>query len=87
VRGNRHQRGYGKEWDRKRKRILERDEGLCVPCRKADRVSLARQVDHIVQKASGGSDDDSNLQSICTDCHEAKTAVESQGLVWDGPAR
>ncbi len=77
VRGNRHQRGYGTEWDRRRKRILARDDGLCQPCLGRDLITMATQVDHIVQKASGGSEEDENLQSICGDCHKAKTARES----------
>jgi 5-methylcytosine-specific restriction protein A len=76
YRGNRHQRGYGTEWEHKRKRILARDEGLCVPCRKEGIITLAREVDHIVAKARGGSDDDDNLQSICRPCHKTKTARE-----------
>ena len=35
-------------------------------------VSL--EVDHIIAEADGGSDDDSNLQTLCNQCHEAKTS-------------
>lgn len=76
-RGSRHARGYGAKWVRLRARILERDNGLCQPCRKVGRVTAARHVDHIVAKAEGGTDDESNLQSICPTCHAAKTADES----------
>ena len=79
VRGNRHQRDYGYEWEKKRARILKRDEGLCQPCLRMDRVTVATQVDHIIQRASGGSEEDSNLQSICLSCHKEKTARESTG--------
>ena len=79
VRGNRHQRGYGYAWERTRKRILERDSYLCQPCLRAARTSVATQVDHVVQRAGGGNEEDSNLQSICLDCHKVKTARESQG--------
>lgn len=79
IRGSRHQRGYGAEWDRTRKRILDRDEGLCQPCLRAGRASAGTQVDHIVPKSQGGSDDDGNLQTICPECHRAKTARESRG--------
>ena len=77
-RGSRHQRGYGSQWDKERKRILDRDAGLCQPCLKAGQVRIAGQVDHIVPKSEGGSDEDDNLQSICKACHQAKTATESQ---------
>lgn len=79
VRGNRHQRGYGKEWEKTRIRILERDSYLCQPCMRKDRVTPANQVDHIKQKADGGSDEDNNLESICPPCHRTKTARESGG--------
>ena len=76
-RGSRHQRGYGSRWDRLRLRILRRDCGLCQPCRRRGLVTAGGEVDHIVPKAEGGSDDDGNLQCICRDCHAAKTALES----------
>lgn len=66
----------GRPWSRKRQRILERDCYLCVPCSKQGRITEATEVDHIVPVAKGGTDDDSNLQSICVACHEAKTALD-----------
>ena len=70
------ERGYGGKWPRIRQRVLERDKHLCIPCQDQGILTIARQVDHIVNKASGGTDDLSNLQSICIDCHKAKTAKE-----------
>lgn len=78
IRGSRQERGYGAEWDRLRLQILERDERLCQPCLKADRVSVGTQVDHITPKSRGGTDDPANLQAICIECHKAKTARESR---------
>ena len=80
-RGNRQQRGYGREWEKLREQILERDECLCQPCLASGRVSVGTQVDHVVPKAQGGSDHHSNLQAICAACHRAKTAAESTGGV------
>jgi 5-methylcytosine-specific restriction protein A len=34
------------------------------------------ECDHIVPRDQGGSDDWSNLQSLCKACHAAKSAVE-----------
>lgn len=76
-RGSASERGYGYAWTIQRARILRRDCGLCQPCQQAGRVSPARQVDHIVPKADGGTDDDSNLQAICLACHQVKTAREA----------
>lgn len=77
-RGSRHARGYGTDWDKKRIRILRRDNGLCQPCLRAGRITAAKQVDHIVPKEEEGTDDDQNLQAICKDCHDAKTAEEAR---------
>lgn len=35
------------------------------------------ELDHIVPLVDGGSHDDSNLQTLCTPCHKAKTALEA----------
>lgn len=76
-RGNRHQRGYGWEWEKLRARILERDSWLCQACLETDRVTVATQVDHIIPKSQGGSDNEDNLQAICAPCHAEKTLKES----------
>lgn len=79
VKGNRHKRGYDSQWSKIRKLVLERDKGLCVPCYKNGRTTGATQVDHIKPKEHGGTDDLSNLQSICAACHRSKTAIERMG--------
>jgi 5-methylcytosine-specific restriction enzyme A len=82
-RGTRQQRGYGAMWQKLRKRILTRDNGLCQPCRRRGRIKAASHVDHIVNKARGGTDRESNLESICRDCHALKTGRESHGKAAD----
>ena len=79
VRGSRHQRGYGWEWEKTVKRIKARAEGLCEHHLKQDIVHLGTECDHIIPKARGGTDDDSNLQWICGEYHREKTARESRG--------
>ncbi|WP_394365183.1 HNH endonuclease signature motif containing protein [Paraburkholderia kirstenboschensis] len=37
------------------------------------------QVDHHVPIEQGGSNDDSNLNLLCDDCHKVKTASEAKG--------
>ena len=76
---SRHQRGYGSAWDATRLRVLARDCGLCQPCYREGRIHAAQEVDHIVSKANGGTDDESNLQAIATTCHRAKTIAERRG--------
>jgi 5-methylcytosine-specific restriction protein A len=83
-RGSRQSRGYGADWDRERKVVLHRDAGLCQPClRRGHTTPNCNTVDHIVNKAQGGSDDRRNLQTICTSCHSRKTQAESRGEVWE----
>ena len=74
---SRHARGYGSAWVKTRAIILARDNGLCLTCLAQGRPTPATQVDHITPKAKGGTDDHDNLASICTPCHEAKTAREA----------
>jgi 5-methylcytosine-specific restriction protein A len=84
-RGTRHQRGYGAAWSRIRERIMRRDGGLCQPSLRHGYLISASAVDHIVSKAAGGTDDDSNLQAISHEVHLAKTAAERLGR-WDEAA-
>ena len=54
---------------------------LCQPCAGSGRITIAKEVDHITPKSKGGEDSLDNLQSICTDCHKAKTA-EDEGRAY-----
>jgi 5-methylcytosine-specific restriction protein A len=71
----RQERGYGAQWERLRKIVLQRDSYLCQPCLHSDpkRVRPAKAVDHIIAKANGGTDDLDNLRAICGPCHALKT--------------
>lgn len=64
-------------WRSIRRRILTRDCGMCVPCRRGERFTLASEVDHIVPAWENGTDDEGNLQAICKPCHKAKSAREA----------
>ncbi|SEG20723.1 HNH endonuclease [Marinobacterium lutimaris] len=67
----------GRPWRRKRDAIMKRDRWLCQPCKRAGRTTPAVHVDHIINKQSGGTDDDHNLEAICKPCHDAKTQKEA----------
>lgn len=71
-------RGYGYSWQKARLRVLLRDCGLCQTCLKVGRTTMATEVDHVVPKFEGGTDDPGNLSAICGPCHTAKTAEESK---------
>ena len=72
-------RGYGPRWRRARAAYLARHP-LCVPCREAARLEPATVVDHVVRHHGdqGLFWDDSNWQSLCKRCHDAKTAREGR---------
>ena len=70
------QRGYGAQWRRVRAEHLEMEPD-CRSC-----GAPAREVDHIVTRRSGGSDDHDNLRSLCKPCHSRRTAIEQSG--WGG---
>ena len=65
------------DWAARRQRILIRD---AYTCRRCDEVvaGKAAHVDHVVPLEDGGTDDDSNLQTLCAACHGAKTRGEQR---------
>lgn len=77
--GTAEERGYGTEWRKLRKLVLKRASYLCQcsECKRHGRVRIATEVDHIVPKFKGGTDELSNLQAINRDCHKSKTKVET----------
>lgn len=58
----------GRAWREIRLRILERDSYLCAYCQ-----AEATQVDHIIPRASGGTDEPSNLVAACGPCNLRKS--------------
>jgi len=75
-RGTSTQRGYGARWQRLRLLILARDP----VCRYPGCGQLSTDVDHIVSKAKGGSDEENNLQGLCHEHHSLKTAQKDGGF-------
>ncbi len=72
-RGNATERGYGAAWQRLRKMILSRDP----VCRDESGCSEpSTDVDHVISRAHGGSNNPSNLQGLCHSHHSSKTARE-----------
>jgi 5-methylcytosine-specific restriction protein A len=49
----------------------------CERCINQGIVTPAVEVDHIVPLWAGGKESDSNRQSLCTTCHQAKTKREA----------
>lgn len=55
---------------------LAKEQPLCAHCLKDHRFVPGTETDHIVPLHRGGTDQPSNLQRLCRDCHEAKTRTD-----------
>ncbi len=58
------------KWRKIRKRILERDGYTCQAC-----GMEGNTVDHIIPRSLQGTDDDFNLQCLCSRCNSAKGGI------------
>jgi 5-methylcytosine-specific restriction enzyme A len=67
---SRAERGYGAEWAKIRRVVLE-EEPTCRLC-----GQQATDVDHVIPKARGGTDRRSNLRALCRRCHKRKSSSE-----------
>lgn len=74
--------GYGTQWRRLRAYLLNR-EPLCRECAENGHTELATDLDHIISKHDGGTDDPENLQPLCKPCHSRKTALEDGGFGYE----
>src|SRR5690348_796904 len=66
-------------WRRIRESILRRDNFSCVECGKScDRGEA--DIHHLLPRSAGGSDEPSNLITLCDGCHAAYHPKVSAGL-------
>ena len=65
------------EWRKLRNAILYRDRQICLRCDKRHRAKNKLSVHHLLPRANGGSNDPSNLVTLCHRCHDY---VEIKGL-------
>jgi hypothetical protein len=66
----------GRKGQAMRARVMTRDNGLCQPCKRSGRLTLALQADHIIALVNDGIDNEANMEAICVQCHRAKTALD-----------
>ena len=52
---------------------------LCAHCLNNNIIKAMYVVDHIKPRQDGGTEDESNLQSLCKRCHAKKTGQENNG--------
>jgi 5-methylcytosine-specific restriction protein A len=55
-----------------RQYVFERDNYQCRSCGKTHKT-VKLQIDHIIPLAKGGSNDMSNLQTLCSECNQQKS--------------
>lgn len=73
-------RGYDHHWRKLRKQVLA-EQPVCQACH----VRVSTECDHIVPKSQGGTNERTNLQGLCRECHQSKTlseAAEAQGRTY-----
>jgi 5-methylcytosine-specific restriction protein A len=58
--------------------IFKRDGGICAKCGKDCGRNGDWEADHVVPLIDGGTHDFSNVQTLCTPDHKAKTAAEAK---------
>ena len=58
---------------RTRHKILERDGFKCLDCGATPASGALLEVDHITPISKGGSNDPSNLRTLCSDCNRGKS--------------
>lgn len=70
-------RGYcSAAWRRTRLAVIARDQGICQLCGMLI-VGESGDIDHIVEKAKGGTDALGNLRLTHKACHSKRTARDS----------
>lgn len=68
----------GRALQQRNARILRRDHHQCTAQTHAQGCDgTATEVDHVTELADGGTEDDSNLQALNTECHKAKTQAHA----------
>ena len=58
-----HRETHNREWERIRQHVFDRDGHRCQDCRKAGRL----EAHHMLELAHGGTNDLSNLKTLCRD--------------------
>lgn len=62
-------------WGKLRAQVLRRDGHTCRHC-----GGVGSHVDHVIPAALGGTDETTNLQTLCGRCHATKTGRESAAI-------
>jgi 5-methylcytosine-specific restriction endonuclease McrA len=60
--------------------VSQHKAGKCQSCGWKPPLRAALDLDHIIPRSKGGSDDPTNLQTLCPNCHRLKT-LRDRGLL------
>jgi hypothetical protein len=60
--------------------VLARDNWTCCSCGRTAKDGITLEVDHIVPRSWGGTDDIGNLQTLCRKCNIGKSNKDSTNL-------
>lgn len=58
---------------RTRHKVLERDDFRCQDCGASPAMGAVLEVDHTIPVSKGGTNDMSNLRTLCADCNRGKS--------------
>jgi 5-methylcytosine-specific restriction protein A len=67
---------YSGRWSEVRLLVLQRDHYACQLAIPGLCIGRASQVDHVIQPEAGGTNDPSNLRSVCRPCHARRTGQQ-----------
>ena len=70
-----YQKGFNYEFSSRRNAILHRDQYKCQLC---NMKNTKLEVHHIIYRSRGGTDDETNLITLCSKCHGE---VHSEGII------
>lgn len=73
--------------DRRRWLIFQRDSWRCVSCGKSALDNVQLEIDHKKPRSQGGTDDDENLQVLCSTCNRGKSDIVEVDLTRAGRDR
>ena len=72
-----YQKGFNYEFSSRRDAILHRDQYKCQLC---NMKNTKLEVHHIIYRSKGGTDDENNLITLCSSCHNK---IHSENMVLD----
>ncbi len=79
YRGSATQRGYGAQWAARRRYIIASRGNRCEECGQPGYQDDPLDVDHVISRRKGGTDDPSNLKVLHHSEHSRKTALVDGG--------